>query len=403
MFKENFYPSYKIEKNKKTGERTLIEIKEQGGRDQAGKKADLPDKEILESAGSYIFEGQKPVSRRDFLKYGLGSLAGIFILKKFGTIEKAIDVLSEQKENIGELRKHFPGKIEFVYDDEEEVDLERAESELNDLKIKEASPLKMKFDEPINIGIEELAKAKNYWKERYTRGNLKKDFEESLIRMKPYEKKLKKIFRENGVPEDLIYISIAESFFDPKRRSRAGAEGAFQLMPKTARDYHLVVNEKIDERKDILKSAEAAAKILKDNYAASGDWDMAFSGYNWGKFWQYPELKKEKSFEKYVRHFSHKSENIRRQIHNAKFIRRTVTKSDNLYKLARLYGLSEKEILKFNRKRNNLIREGEVLKIPLKDKKQREHIFNMEIAGYQENFNYVPKVRAVLEAVKEYS
>jgi len=403
MFKENYYPSYKIERNDKTGEKTLSEVGNERRQSKTEKKAEIKEKEMLENAGSYIFEGQKELNRRDFLKYSLGSLAGILFLKKYGTLEKAANFLSGEENPAKGIRQHFLGKIEFIYDNVEEIDPDSIDSEIYAVEADESLPLKFNLDAPINIGLEDVAKAKNYWKDRYTNGSLRKDFEEGLARIRPYESKLKDIFRKNGVPKDLIYISLAESFFDPERTSRAGAKGAFQLMPKTARDYHLVVNEKIDERKDILKSAEAAARILRDNHAASRDWDMAFSGYNWGKFWKYPELKKENSFEKYVRHFSQKGENIRRQIRHAKFIPRKITKNESLYKLANIYQVSEKELQKYNHKKSDKIKEGEIIKIPLKDKKQREHVFRMEIAGYQENFNYVPKVRAILEAVKVYT
>jgi len=355
------------------------------------------NKELRETVYSHNFEGAEKITRRDFMKVG-GALAGLWAIGKYGNLEKALNVLAADKNEISVA--HKTENIEETKEELEEIDLETAESEIDQIKEDEAQPLKFQLDRPIKFTVEDIAKAKNYWADRYLEGDLKKDFDEGLERMKPYAHQLKKIFKEKGVPEELVYISLPESFFDPKRISKKGAVGAFQLMSKTARSYHLEVNDKLDERLDISKSADAAAGILADNYRASGNWDMATSGYNSGKLWKYPKLHKDESLENYLEHNSSKADKIRRDIKYRPFLTRRVAKEDTLLKLANVYGLDPKHLKKFNKKKSDLLKKDEIIKIPLKDKQQRERVFNFEIADYKENFNYMSKVRGAIEAVK---
>lgn len=107
-------------------------------------------------------------------------------------------------------------------------------------------------------------------------------FYEGLQRSGAYLPAIKKIFRGHGLPEELAYLPHVESSFDLTARSKAGAAGMWQFMRRTARAYHLKINAVTDERFDPLASSDAAARLLKANYAKLADWGLALTAYNYG-------------------------------------------------------------------------------------------------------------------------
>ena len=90
------------------------------------------------------------------------------------------------------------------------------------------------------------------------------------------------VFNRYEMPQELKYMAVIESAFNPVAVSRAGAKGMWQFMYNTARSYGLRINSFVDERLDPYKSADAAARYLKDAYSIFGDWNLAISSYNCG-------------------------------------------------------------------------------------------------------------------------
>jgi len=96
-----------------------------------------------------------------------------------------------------------------------------------------------------------------------------------------YRQMIQRVMSEEGVPQDLIYLAVAESGFQPRavnRKSRAG--GMWQFMPRG--NYGLERNSYVDERFDPEKSTRAYARYMKYIYAQLGDWYLSMAGYDWG-------------------------------------------------------------------------------------------------------------------------
>lgn len=100
----------------------------------------------------------------------------------------------------------------------------------------------------------------------------------------PYRKKIEKILTKNHVPKELYALASVESNFYVNSISQQGAVGMWQLMPNTARKMGLIVNKRIDERKNWIKSTKAAAKYL--HFLATqyfnGNYELAILAYNSG-------------------------------------------------------------------------------------------------------------------------
>jgi membrane-bound lytic murein transglycosylase D len=96
-----------------------------------------------------------------------------------------------------------------------------------------------------------------------------------------YEARIRAIFREADLPEDLAYLPHVESSYQAAARSSAGAVGVWQFTRGTGKLY-LRINAAIDERLDPIAAAHGAAAYLRDAYDKLGDWPIALTSYNHG-------------------------------------------------------------------------------------------------------------------------
>lgn len=125
----------------------------------------------------------------------------------------------------------------------------------------------------------------------------KEAFTKYLQRSKKYTPMMKEILREYGLPEDLIYLSLVESGYNPHAYSWARAMGLWQFISSTGRLYNLHRSWWIDERKDPIKSTKAAARFLRDLYEQFGSWELAMAAYNGGPGRVNRTIKKQKTID----------------------------------------------------------------------------------------------------------
>lgn len=99
---------------------------------------------------------------------------------------------------------------------------------------------------------------------------------------KNYFNMMDDILEQHGLPKELKYLAVIESYLKPNAKSWAGAAGPWQFMPTTARNMGLKVSKKVDERLDVYKSTHAASRYLTSLFELYGDWLLVIAAYNGG-------------------------------------------------------------------------------------------------------------------------
>jgi len=114
-----------------------------------------------------------------------------------------------------------------------------------------------------------------------TQSGLRDALEDALFVSGRYLPRMKDLFRRLGLPEEIAYLPFVESGFNKRAVSKVGASGIWQFMPYTGKLF-LRVDDVVDERNDPMRAAEAAARLMKQNFDMLGDWPLAITAYNHG-------------------------------------------------------------------------------------------------------------------------
>jgi peptidoglycan lytic transglycosylase D len=117
----------------------------------------------------------------------------------------------------------------------------------------------------------------------YFQTRMRPVFARYLIRSGRYIPEMKRILKKKGLPEDLAYVALIESGFNPYAYSRSRAAGPWQFISSTGKRYGLRQDYWVDERREVDHATEAAADYLADLYRRFGDWLLAIAAYNAGE------------------------------------------------------------------------------------------------------------------------
>ncbi|MEI8361111.1 MAG: transglycosylase SLT domain-containing protein [bacterium] len=306
-------------------------------------------------------------SKRNFLKFGAGvaatTVVGTTAFKGLDYVLKSFAPKNAIKETAD--TDEFEDEVETV--DQKEIAEHDAKSldEIVNLRVRGK----------INLTPQKMKQIEHYWLNQYSVGKLHKGLTDAYRNMGEWRPYLEAAFKQEFDHDflnrygqanydkaiSLIYLAIPESHWNITAVSRTKAVGPYQFMKGTASSEKIGLRMRggIDERKDPVKSGHACAKVLKELFVASGDWDLTLSGYNGGFIWGYlkecKNTNQKPSYNQFVEFLEKKINTVKVKIETA----------------------------------------------PNLTLAQKEAVFAKTTMGFSENLNYPAKFNAVLALIKE--
>jgi membrane-bound lytic murein transglycosylase D len=183
----------------------------------------------------------------------------------------------EKPGTIGTEKRRVAATIRTVaekWDDIASGKIKRANLKPSELKIVEAVESTGLASELRAIGTDAARSIR-------AQNGLRDTLEDSLFVSGKYLPRMEALFKRFGLPTEIAYLPFVESGFNKHAVSKVGASGIWQFMPYTGKLY-LRVDDVVDERNDPMRAAEAAARLMKQNYDLLGDWPLTITAYNHG-------------------------------------------------------------------------------------------------------------------------